>query len=149
MSVKIRRILLIIVALAALTFFITPVVFSISSVGPMVAMPLILTRNGEPIPRMEIELLQYAFREAPTSFDRISLEQLKDAKAFQIGFLVDAPSTTTRTWIFGRPSTSPEYRSLTIRLSLINGEAFTMSIPVLSDTALNLPIQIDITTKKK
>jgi len=74
---------------------------------------------------------------------------MKDAKPFQIGFFVDAPYTTTRTWIFGRLSTSPEYRSLTIRLSLINGEAFTMSIPVLSDTALNLPIQIDITTKKK
>jgi hypothetical protein len=149
MSVKTRRFILFAVVLIAAVLFLVPVVFRRTFVGPMVAMPLILTRDGNPIPAKEIESLRYAFRETPTSFERISVEQMKDAKPFLIGFLVDAPYTTTRTWMFGPRSTTPEYRSLTIQLTFVAGDSFTMSIPVLSDTALNSPIQIDVSSKKQ
>jgi len=146
---KARHVILVLVVLAALAFVAVPVVFSVTSSGPMVAMPLILTRADEPITAKEIRSVRYIFRETRTSFERINIDQMKEAKPFRTGFLLDAPYTKNRSWMFGPTSTSPEYRSLTIQLALVDGETFTMSIPVLSDTALNSPIHLDISNTNK
>lgn len=45
---------------------------------------------------------------------------------------------------FGQPSISPLYRSLFLRLELVNGTSLSLRVPVMSDTALNKPIQIDL-----
>jgi len=145
---KARHIILICIVLAALAFIVAPVVFSTTSSGPMLAMPIFLTRDGKKIPAEEIQSMRYRFSETRTSFDPINTEQMKDAKPFQTGFLVDAPFTTTRSWMFGRPSTTPEYRSLTLQLSLVDGETYTMCLPILSDTRLNSPVQLEISNAK-
>jgi len=146
---KARRVVLLFALLAVVAFIVTPIVFSITASGRMLVMPVILTRDGEALSAKDLRSVRYIFRESSTSFERINIEEMKDAKPIEKGFYVEAPYSTTRSWMFGRPSISPEYRSLTIQLSLVGGETFTMNVPVLSDTRLNSPIQLDISNLNK
>ena len=120
--------------------------FNVTGTGQMIAMPVVITKDGAELSSKDIKLLEYAFRESKTSFEGISHDALQPAKPLQKWFLVDAPFSVIKTTL--RKTTKPEYRSLTLRLALVDGQTFTLSIPVVSDAELNTPIQIDISTKQ-
>lgn len=115
----------------------------------MLEIPFIPTRDGKLLRPEEIRSLQYAFGEAPTSFDTVNhTTNLENARPFQPGFLLTAPFTISSRGVFGRKSIVPEYRSLHIELALVDGTVVSMNLPVVSDTALNFPIQMDISGKR-
>jgi len=150
--VKLRHIILSLVFFVVILLVVVlPIVTNTTSSAPMLDMPLILTRNGKPLPPEEIQSLQYEFREAPTSFEpTVQPGKMKDAQPFQnIGFRLAAPFSITRYGMFGKKTIKPEYHSLHLQLTLVDGTALNLNFPVISDTALKTPIQIELNPPKK
>jgi hypothetical protein len=130
---------LIIVALALL---IIPNIANVTGTAPMLELPLLLRNRGKIVPHEEIRLIQYRFDEGPTNWDPLKERaDMKEASPLGDGFLIHAPFTIMN--YGGKKTISPRYRSLLIRVILVNGHSFSMSVPVISDKTFDHPIQID------
>lgn len=115
----------------------------------MLAMPVVVARDGVLVRAVEIRSFQYQFAETKTSFEEAATGGgMKDARPYGDYFLVEAPFTRMRAWMFDRTTISPQYRSLRIRLVFLDGTALSLALPVISDTALNRPIRIDLSGGK-
>lgn len=115
----------------------------------MLAMPVMVARDGVLVRAGEIRSFQYQFAEMETSYGKnATSDGMKDARAYGDNFLVEAPFTRMRSWMFGRTTISPRYRSLRIKVVFLDGTTLSLAMPVISDTALNRPIQIDLHSAK-
>ena len=126
-----------------------PNVANITAQGPMLELPLILSRTGQIIPHEEVRLIQYRFNESPTNWEPLKKQKdMSQASQMGNGFRIYAPFTITKIGLFGKPTTTPLYRSLSIHIELIDGTTFSMSIPVISDKSFDSPIHIDFESQK-
>lgn len=149
MRKRILRLILGACAVLVIAYVILSNVSGVTGIAPMLAMPVVVVRDGALVQARDVRSFQYQFSEAQTSFEpNTSLEGMKDARVYGEGFLVEAPFTRMRAWMFDRTTISPQYRSLRIRLVFRDGTALSLALPVLSDTALNRSIQIDIQSAK-
>jgi len=149
MTTNTRYLLLGVWAVLVIGFFAFPIMFSSRASGPMLAMPVEVARDGVLIRARDIRSFQYQFAEVDAlPGNASSVEGLRDAKTWGDGFLVEAPFTESWSWMFGRKAISPQYRSLRIRLVFLDGTALSLALPVISDTALNHPIRIDLSGGK-
>ncbi len=145
MKDKTRYLLFGVWAVLVIGFFAFPIMFSSRARGPMLAMPVVVARDGVLIQAQDIRSFQYQFAEVQGPEGKASpVEGMRDAKTWGDGFLVDAPFTESWPWMFGRTTISPQYRSLRLRLVFLDGTTLSLSLPVISDTALNRPIRIDL-----
>jgi hypothetical protein len=74
---------------------------------------------------------------------------MKQASPLGSGFRIYAPFTITWTWLFGKRTVSPQYKSLLIHVELLDGTSLSMRIPVISNKEFDDPIQIDFDAKTK
>ncbi|CAN5771588.1 hypothetical protein BH09VER1_BH09VER1_46090 [soil metagenome] len=142
-----RKIIILILFVVVLGVLAIPYVCHITSYGPMVALPVMVTRGGLSISADEIVSFRYAFSERSTTLERVAPSSpLKEARPMAEGFyLVEAPFTVSGPGWFFRTSASPLYHSLTLEIVLQNGGTTTLIYPVRSDTKVNgEPIYLDL-----
>lgn len=142
---KARNIIIVVALTLMLIIIAAPIVFSTSGIAPSLAMPVKITRNGHPLPVDELASIQYAFSEKGTQEVLPLASSSKNAETFQDGYyIVRADFSSIRKTMFSAWTTSPQYRSLALRITLRNGNSLSVAYPVISDTKLNTPIYIDL-----
>jgi len=145
---KFLRIPLVIFLLLTLAVFIVSNVFTITGTAPMIAIPVVITKDGKQITPDSLISFKFAFSEKANRELKLSTPTaLKDAHWLQEYFLVQAPFTIIYGSLFSREKISPEYRYLFLMLSFKDGKNLSLSLPVLSDTRLNSPLYLDISEK--